>query len=159
MSVDSVCPRCRTTSGFLNVDRCHWGHCLTCRTCWSIGSNLFSSWRDEDESIWQANAALLDTLEKVEPYEPPPWDLAWAVSGLTSSYEQMLREFQRVADVLASHLKTLAEGGQPKESTADAAAWAADLSNAIGSLLPPVLPTRLAASSPANGAESNPMPF
>ena len=38
---------------------------------WIIGANLFSSWRGETETDWQANAAFLADFSLVEPYHTP----------------------------------------------------------------------------------------
>ena len=38
-----------------NIGRGHWVACDTCRTYTFIGSNLWSSWRSENEAIWRAN--------------------------------------------------------------------------------------------------------
>lgn len=84
------CPQCGDTDGFLNIGRNHIGRCDTHKTAWSIGSNLFSAWRDEDESIWRANADKLADYEEVEPihfkdelpgYTPPAAPEAWALDN------------------------------------------------------------------------------
>ena len=67
------CPYCGDTSGYLNVGRGHIFVCDEHKTAWPIGSNLFSSWREENEEIWENNKNLLDREYKfVEPlpYEP-----------------------------------------------------------------------------------------
>lgn len=38
-----------------NINRGHWVACDECRTCTFIGSNLWSSWRSENEAIWRRN--------------------------------------------------------------------------------------------------------
>ena len=38
-----------------NINRGHWVACDTCRTCMLVGSNLMSSWREEDEAVWRRN--------------------------------------------------------------------------------------------------------
>ena len=45
-----------------NIMRGHFVACDTCRTYIFVGSNLMSSWREENEGIWQEN------LESVEGY-------------------------------------------------------------------------------------------
>ena len=67
------CPYCGDTSGYLNVGRGHIFVCDEHKTAWPIGSNLFSSWREENEEIWEKNRNMLDREYKfVEPlpYEP-----------------------------------------------------------------------------------------
>jgi hypothetical protein len=64
------CPHCacgEDQSHYVNVGRSHFFVCDVHRTFWWIGSNLFSSWRDETEEDWRRNAALLDTCREVEP--------------------------------------------------------------------------------------------
>jgi hypothetical protein len=34
---------------------------------WYVGGNLFSSWRYENDAVWDANAALLREYEEVRP--------------------------------------------------------------------------------------------
>jgi hypothetical protein len=43
----------------LNVGRTHYFACHACKRYWRVGSNLFSSWQDEDEATWKNNAELL----------------------------------------------------------------------------------------------------
>lgn len=47
------CPQCppeRGPDGIYNAGRLHRGACHAHRTTWVLGSNLFSSWRDETEA-------------------------------------------------------------------------------------------------------------
>ena len=60
------CPECGNCDGHLNVERTHWGVCHTHKTCWSIGSNLFSSWRYETEQQWIENHNKLLDYRGVE---------------------------------------------------------------------------------------------
>ncbi len=64
------CPRCRRNDGFLNVGRDHWAYCRRHKTRWLIGSNLFSGWRHEDETIWLRNRYQLDECKVVDPVFP-----------------------------------------------------------------------------------------
>ncbi len=61
------CPTCGKSDGYSNVGRNHWGSCDAHKVKWSIGSNLFSSWHDEDETVWQKNAERLSTYREVKP--------------------------------------------------------------------------------------------
>ena len=38
-----------------NIGRCHYVACDNCRTYIFVGANLMSSWRYENEDIWQKN--------------------------------------------------------------------------------------------------------
>lgn len=61
-----VCPQCYRTDGYLNVGRNHWFVCDSHKTKWCIGSNLFSSWKEESEETWRENAAKLKDYEEVK---------------------------------------------------------------------------------------------
>lgn len=50
---------------YLNIGRCHWMVCDMCRIKWLIGENLFSSWREENETIWRANAERIRSYKEV----------------------------------------------------------------------------------------------
>ena len=53
------CPVCGNSDGFLNVESNHYGTCDNHLTYWWIGSNLFSSWKEETRETWQKNIELL----------------------------------------------------------------------------------------------------
>ncbi len=63
-------PRCRLPGEHVNVHRSHWVLCIGCKTRWAIGANLFSSWHDETEELWRANAERLSQCTEVEPLHP-----------------------------------------------------------------------------------------
>lgn len=69
-----ACPACYAEQGLgvgaplcLNIKSGHFMVCDTHRVFWFVGSNLFSSWRDETEEMWQRNAQTLDSYREVEP--------------------------------------------------------------------------------------------
>jgi hypothetical protein len=66
------CPHCGQYSNCLNVNRSHWMMCDEHRVRWWIGSNLFSSWRHEDEVTWAKNILVLEEYSEVEPIFPEP---------------------------------------------------------------------------------------
>jgi hypothetical protein len=66
-----LCPNCFRNNGFLNVHKTHWTVCHEHMVRWSIGTNLFSSWRDETSEIWWQNEQLLSTYWEVEPFFYP----------------------------------------------------------------------------------------
>jgi len=49
-----------------NIGRGHFVACDTCRTYMHVGSNLMSSWRQENKAIWQRNDDSLKGYELVE---------------------------------------------------------------------------------------------
>jgi hypothetical protein len=61
------CPECGNLEQWLNVGRDHGCVCHYHMTKWCVGSNLFSSWRDEERNIWEANAWLLAGYTEVDP--------------------------------------------------------------------------------------------
>ena len=67
------CPECGRRDDCLNVKSTHWYCCHTHQTRWCVGSNLFSSWKAEDESVWQRNSALLRTYRSVSGHDSAPW--------------------------------------------------------------------------------------
>lgn len=46
--------------GYINIGRGHWFFCLEHRVSWFAGSNLFSSWRDENEDEQRERYDRLD---------------------------------------------------------------------------------------------------
>jgi len=61
------CPECGKNDGYLNVRKCHFFVCHQHKTAWSVGWNLFSSWREETEKTWEENARLLEGYRVGEP--------------------------------------------------------------------------------------------
>jgi hypothetical protein len=45
-----LCPQCHDYTGCINVGRSHWLYCKEHRVKWCAGSNLFDSWRAENEA-------------------------------------------------------------------------------------------------------------
>jgi len=60
------CPVCGSASGYVNVGRDHFMTCHVHRVYSCIGFNLFSSWVDETEEVWETNARLLDSFTEVD---------------------------------------------------------------------------------------------
>lgn len=65
--VNGGCPECGNCDRVLNIGPEHWAVCHAHRTKWSLGSNLFSGWRDESEETWKRNAARIEGYREVEP--------------------------------------------------------------------------------------------
>jgi ssDNA-binding Zn-finger/Zn-ribbon topoisomerase 1 len=61
------CPQCGGTHGYLNIGRDHWFVCDDHKTKWRVGSNLFSSWKDETDEEWASNKLHLEGYEEVRP--------------------------------------------------------------------------------------------
>lgn len=63
------CPECGRNDGYLNAGRTHVFFCDEHKTRWTVGSNLFSSWRDETEEeqreAWDSRG--LEFYREVEP--------------------------------------------------------------------------------------------
>jgi hypothetical protein len=68
-----LCPICHKTDGYANAGRSHRFYCKEHKTSWLVGSNLFSSWRDQTEAeqrkIWDEIG--LNDFADVEPYFHP----------------------------------------------------------------------------------------
>src|SRR5262245_4997334 len=62
------CPKCGDNDGYLNVGRVHFFVCHAHKLWWCVGSNLFSSWKDEDEDEWRKNDATLRTFRGVDDW-------------------------------------------------------------------------------------------
>ena len=60
------CPVCGGNDGYLNIRATHICVCDAHQTCWQIGANLFSCWRDETEETWARNEAKLDSFRVVK---------------------------------------------------------------------------------------------
>ena len=65
-----LCPTCHKDDGYLNVGRTHWFYCKEHKKRWCVGSNLFSSWRDETEEQQRKfyDEVGMSEFETVEPY-------------------------------------------------------------------------------------------
>lgn len=68
-----VCPVCYESDGYLNIGRNHLFVCHHHKVSWNVGSNLFSSWREENEVDWKRNAELLADYKEVEGNHPGLW--------------------------------------------------------------------------------------
>jgi hypothetical protein len=66
------CPECGRSDGYVNIGRSHVFYCDAHRTRWSAGSNLFSSWRYEDEATWARNAEHVGPYREVDSHTPTP---------------------------------------------------------------------------------------
>jgi hypothetical protein len=63
------CPRCGRNDGYVNASKAHVFICREHKVCWTIGSNIFSSWKEQTEEeqrrIW--NEIGLEDFTEVEP--------------------------------------------------------------------------------------------
>lgn len=66
-----LCPICGRNDGFLNIGRDHVFVCNEHRVWWPVGSNLFSCWQYEDETVWDRNWKKIQGYRKVEPIHSP----------------------------------------------------------------------------------------
>ena len=58
------CSICKECTGYLNVERHHFGYCEDHKRFWWIGSNLSSKWRGETHEVWLANIEFLEALHR-----------------------------------------------------------------------------------------------
>ncbi len=56
------CLICGRNDGFVNVAEHHWSYCLTHRTMWWAGSNMFSSWKYETDEEQRAAFAEIESF-------------------------------------------------------------------------------------------------
>ncbi len=71
-----LCPVGHCIPLYLNVERDHYFYCRRHRVFWTGGSGLFSSWQEENSSVWALNQARLSTYREVEPFHRQPGDPA-----------------------------------------------------------------------------------
>ena len=64
---DAFAPECQCGKEvyYLNIGRNHFWVCDNCKKYTHFGSNLLSSWRNEDKKIWEKNKKKLNTYEMV----------------------------------------------------------------------------------------------
>lgn len=60
-----ACPQCGQNDGYYNIHRAHWFVCHEHRVRWLRGENLFSTWRDENESDWNNNREIIGSYAVV----------------------------------------------------------------------------------------------
>src|ERR1043166_3166003 len=80
------CPKCGRSDGYINHGRDHWFVCDRHGLKWSVGSNLFSDWRNETEEERRRSAKLLARYRIATPVNAP--SECWAGGGIISSAER-----------------------------------------------------------------------
>jgi hypothetical protein len=70
------CPECGGTDGYFNIAADHFFCCDEHNVAWSVGSNLFSCWREETIEVWKENERKLSSMRLVSPIYQPPGDAA-----------------------------------------------------------------------------------
>jgi hypothetical protein len=65
-----TCPVCHKEDGYVNVGNDHWFVCLTHKTKWCAGANLFSSSMDEtaEQQRQEQEQMGFDSFEVVQPF-------------------------------------------------------------------------------------------
>ncbi len=79
-----LCPICGAEPTILNVGRNHYACCHEHKVYWAIGSNLFSSWRDEEPDVWEENKKLLATYQDRKDV-PEQFEYVMYLDGLSNS--------------------------------------------------------------------------
>ncbi len=64
-----VCPTCHKSDGCINIGASHWYYCNEHKAKWCVGSNLFSSWRNQTEDEQRAIYDELDFGSFTEVFE------------------------------------------------------------------------------------------
>ena len=93
------CPQCGEGS-YVNVHKDHYNICDKHKVYWYIGSNLFSSWQEENEEIWNSNATLLEGFQEVKPIYPKN------LSG--ESRQTLAEELEQLTDNLMAYKEVIA---------------------------------------------------
>ncbi len=65
------CPICGRNDGYLNIHRDHWFNCRNHQLRWCAGSNLFGTWRSENEGDWNENFTKIGSFREVFPMLNP----------------------------------------------------------------------------------------
>lgn len=63
------CSVCGRDNRCLNIGKAHYYVCHKHKKKWYVGSNLFSSWRDENEKIWKKNAKKIHKYDEIDGEE------------------------------------------------------------------------------------------
>ena len=92
------CPECGSQDGYFNVGRDHWVVCEKHKTRWCIGSNLFSSWRDETKEeqlekaqvMYDPEGNLRPGWRTVEPLPPTDPDSYAGAEWYRTAMEKLL---------------------------------------------------------------------
>jgi hypothetical protein len=94
------CPECGDNDGYVNIGADHWFLCDTHKTCWPIGSNLFSI--DDTEEPQQAAAAKVARYRTVEPVRAKAYEREalsferYAIEARYFDCTSQLRKFARM---------------------------------------------------------------
>ena len=64
---DEFAPECECGSDvyYLNIGRDHYWVCDKCKKYVYFGSNLLSTWRNQNKGIWERNKRLLSRYEEI----------------------------------------------------------------------------------------------
>lgn len=60
-----ACSVCGSSAGYLNIERNHFYICHKHKKRWNVGSNLFSSWHNENEQIWKKNWKKISKYDEI----------------------------------------------------------------------------------------------
>lgn len=66
-----ACPICGERDAYTNVKEVHWALCFKHKTRWCIGSDLFPTWKEEDDWVWDNNSEGICEYREVEPFRNP----------------------------------------------------------------------------------------
>ena len=61
---------------YLNIGRQNWMYCDECKIRWFMGENLISTWRQENEDIWEKNYKKIKDYEELDINEESPETLS-----------------------------------------------------------------------------------
>jgi hypothetical protein len=107
------CPECGGT-GCLNIGPDHWFVCHDHKTKWCVGSNLFDSWREQDETMWR------DNQRKLADYIPAKSLNTHERDGRELAREPAKEAARPLNDFLDIGRNSLLPDNSPHDSSSDA---------------------------------------
>lgn len=83
------CCKCGHCHRVRNIGSDHWYYCDNCKFKWYVGSNLFNTWKEENEDIWKEN---YNYLLKYQEIEPQHFTIKEVSSGVWERYQIKIKK-------------------------------------------------------------------
>jgi len=121
-----MCPGCfeageKFGNTYLNVNRNHFFYCDKHRVFWPVGSNLFSSWREQTEEDWERNISQLKNYTLINEWYPHDMfnlsttkELEIKIETLKEENGRLKHQLEEIAKITkwtCPHKECQAEGG------------------------------------------------
>ena len=127
-----ACPDCHRTDGYINIGREHWFYCMEHKSCWYIGWNLFSSWRDQTEEEQRRIFDELDfeSFDVIEPCHYGEWNIdsgqwintgRWSGGRKKGNFVDYIAQRRKESEELEDELRSqrVREGESSEESVTE----------------------------------------